>query len=123
MAHVFPDRPLVLGRLFFELVDDDLRDRHLARVEPETERFFPSSRISKFACVSPRIGLPARSTTVTGTSTYWTVMLSLTCADTLAAAKSLDYLLYPDLPVVIPDAVLYEATAAGERSATRCRRS
>lgn len=30
---------------------------------------------------------------------------------TLAAAKSLDYLLYPGLPVVIPDAVFHEATA------------
>jgi hypothetical protein len=29
---------------------------------------------------------------------------------TLAAAKSLDYLLYPGLPVVIPDAVFHEAT-------------
>lgn len=28
---------------------------------------------------------------------------------TLAAAKSLDYLLYPGLPVIIPDAVYYEA--------------
>jgi hypothetical protein len=32
---------------------------------------------------------------------------------TLAAAQSLDYLLYPELPVIIPDAVLYEATRAG----------
>jgi hypothetical protein len=31
---------------------------------------------------------------------------------TLAAARSLDYLLYPGLPVVIPDAVFYEATNA-----------
>jgi hypothetical protein len=31
---------------------------------------------------------------------------------TLAAAQSLDYLLYADLPVVIPDAVFYEATRA-----------
>ena len=31
---------------------------------------------------------------------------------TLAAAQSLDYLLYPDLPVLIPDAVFHEATAA-----------
>ena len=30
---------------------------------------------------------------------------------TLAAADSLEYLLYPDVPVYIPDAVLYEATA------------
>jgi len=37
---------------------------------------------------------------------------------TLAAAKSLDYLLYPELPVVIPDAVFYEATnAAGKLGA------
>ncbi len=31
---------------------------------------------------------------------------------TLAAAQSLDYLLYPELPVLIPDAVFHEATAA-----------
>ncbi|HEY1931004.1 MAG TPA: hypothetical protein VGG99_03245 [Acetobacteraceae bacterium] len=31
---------------------------------------------------------------------------------TLAAAKSLDYLLYPGLPVLIPDAVFHEATGA-----------
>lgn len=31
---------------------------------------------------------------------------------TLAAAKSLDYLLYPDLPVIIPDAVFFEATGS-----------
>ncbi len=31
---------------------------------------------------------------------------------TLAAAQSLDYLLYPALPVLIPDAVFHEATAA-----------
>ena len=31
---------------------------------------------------------------------------------TLAAAQSLDYLLYPALPVIIPDAVFHEATAA-----------
>jgi hypothetical protein len=31
---------------------------------------------------------------------------------TLAVAKSLDYLLYPDLPVLIPDAVFHEATSA-----------
>jgi predicted nucleic acid-binding protein len=30
----------------------------------------------------------------------------------LAAAKSLDYLLYPALPVIIPDAVFHEATAS-----------
>jgi hypothetical protein len=29
---------------------------------------------------------------------------------TLAAARSLDYLLYPALPVIIPDAVFHEAT-------------
>lgn len=29
---------------------------------------------------------------------------------TLAAAQCLDYLLYPELPVIIPDAVFYEAT-------------
>jgi len=31
---------------------------------------------------------------------------------TLAAARSLDYLLYPSLPLLIPDAVFHEATAA-----------
>jgi hypothetical protein len=31
---------------------------------------------------------------------------------TLAVAKSLDYLLYPELPILIPDAVFHEATAA-----------
>jgi hypothetical protein len=31
---------------------------------------------------------------------------------TLAAARSLEYLLYPQLPVIKPDAVFYEATAA-----------
>jgi hypothetical protein len=31
---------------------------------------------------------------------------------TLAAAQSLDYLLYPELPVIIPDAVFHEATSA-----------
>jgi hypothetical protein len=31
---------------------------------------------------------------------------------TLAAARSLDYLFYPALPVLIPDAVFHEATAA-----------
>ena len=37
---------------------------------------------------------------------------------TLAAAQSLDYLLYPALPVVIPDAVFHEATqAAGKLGA------
>jgi len=33
---------------------------------------------------------------------------------TLAAADSLDYLLYPGVPVYIPDAVLYEATRDGK---------
>ena len=32
---------------------------------------------------------------------------------TLAAADSLDYLLYPGVPVHVPDAVLYEATRDG----------
>ena len=37
---------------------------------------------------------------------------------TLAAARSLDYLLYPELPVIIPDAVFFEATnAAGKLGA------
>jgi hypothetical protein len=31
---------------------------------------------------------------------------------TLAVGKSLDYLLYPELPILIPDAVFHEATAA-----------
>ena len=34
---------------------------------------------------------------------------------TLAAAKSLDYLPYPALPVIIPDAVFYEATGSAEK--------
>lgn len=34
---------------------------------------------------------------------------------TLAAARSLDYLLYPELPVVIPDAVFHEATAGASK--------
>jgi len=34
---------------------------------------------------------------------------------TLAAAASLDYLLYPKLPVIIPDAVFHEATSAADR--------
>ena len=33
----------------------------------------------------------------------------------LAAAESLDYLLYPELPVVIPDAVFHEATAGASK--------
>jgi hypothetical protein len=33
---------------------------------------------------------------------------------TLAVAESLDYLLYPAVPVIIPDAVLFEATRKGE---------
>jgi hypothetical protein len=31
---------------------------------------------------------------------------------TLAAAQSLDYLLYPELPMIVPDAVFHEPTAA-----------
>ncbi len=31
---------------------------------------------------------------------------------TLASAQSFDYLLYPALPVIIPDAVFHEATSA-----------
>src|SRR5260370_10888734 len=39
---------------------------------------------------------------------------------TLAAAQGLDYLLYPALPVIIPDAVYYEATgSAGKLGAQR----
>jgi predicted nucleic acid-binding protein len=34
---------------------------------------------------------------------------------TLAAGGSLDYLLLPDIPLIIPDAVFYEATAAADR--------
>jgi hypothetical protein len=34
---------------------------------------------------------------------------------TLAAAQSLDYLLYPELPVIIPDAVFHEATAGANK--------
>lgn len=34
---------------------------------------------------------------------------------TLAAAQSLDYLLYPALPVVIPDAVFHEATSLANK--------
>jgi hypothetical protein len=34
---------------------------------------------------------------------------------TLAAAESLDYLLYPNVPVVIPDAVFYESTRDSAR--------
>ncbi len=34
---------------------------------------------------------------------------------TLAAAGTLDYLLYPGLPVIIPDAVFYEATRQTDR--------
>jgi hypothetical protein len=33
---------------------------------------------------------------------------------TLAAADGLDYLLYPGVPVCVPDAVLYEATVKGD---------
>jgi hypothetical protein len=38
---------------------------------------------------------------------------------TLAAAGTLDYLLYPDLPVIIPDAVFHEATAAAGKLGAR----
>lgn len=34
---------------------------------------------------------------------------------TLAAAQSLDYLLYPALPVILPDAVFYEATVSADK--------
>ena len=34
---------------------------------------------------------------------------------TLAAAQSFDYLLYPKLPVIIPDAVFFEATRAADK--------
>jgi hypothetical protein len=34
---------------------------------------------------------------------------------TLAAADSLDYLLYPNVPVIVPDAVFYEATRDGAK--------
>ncbi len=34
---------------------------------------------------------------------------------TLAAAQRLEYLLYPELPVVIPDAVFYEATRQSDK--------
>jgi hypothetical protein len=34
---------------------------------------------------------------------------------TLAAAHSLDYLLYPALPVIIPDAVFHEAMQAAKK--------
>lgn len=37
----------------------------------------------------------------------------------LAAGRSLDYLLYPQLPVLIPDAVFYEATAATDKLGAR----
>jgi hypothetical protein len=33
---------------------------------------------------------------------------------TLAAADSLDYLLYPEVPVYVPDAFLYEATVKSD---------
>ncbi len=38
---------------------------------------------------------------------------------TLAAADSLDYLLYPGVPVYVPDAVLYEATIRGDALGTQ----
>ena len=31
---------------------------------------------------------------------------------TLAVAKSLDYLLYPELPVIVPDTAIHESIAA-----------
>jgi hypothetical protein len=34
---------------------------------------------------------------------------------TLAAADSLDYLLYPNVPIIIADAVFYEATRDGAK--------
>jgi hypothetical protein len=34
---------------------------------------------------------------------------------TLAVAQSLDYLLYPAIPVIIPDAVFHEATSAADK--------
>jgi hypothetical protein len=38
---------------------------------------------------------------------------------TLAAVQSLDYLLYPSLPVIIPDAVFHEATSAAGKLGAR----
>jgi hypothetical protein len=38
---------------------------------------------------------------------------------TLAAVQSLDYLLYPELPLIIPDAVFHEATAAAGKLGTQ----
>jgi hypothetical protein len=38
---------------------------------------------------------------------------------TLAAADVLDYLLYPGVPVYIPDAVLYEATVNSRTKYTK----
>jgi hypothetical protein len=38
---------------------------------------------------------------------------------TLAAAQRLDYLLYPDLPVIVPDAVFYEATRQIDKLGTQ----
>ena len=38
---------------------------------------------------------------------------------TLAAAQSLDYLLYPQLPVIVPDAVFHEATFAAGKPISR----
>src|SRR6266542_1542147 len=42
--------------------------------------FFPPSYTSKFAAVSPRMGLPPESTTDTGTSTMRTLTVSCICA-------------------------------------------
>jgi hypothetical protein len=41
---------------------------------------------------------------------------------TLAAAQSLDYLLYPALPVIIPDAVFHEATHAAGKLGAQAQR-
>lgn len=46
---------------------------------------------------------------------------------TLAAAETLDYLLYPRVPVIVPNAVLYEATRESQalvrRRSSRGRRA
>src|ERR1051326_6894320 len=47
-------------------------------------RSFPWSINRKFAFVRPRIAVPLESTTVTGTSTTLTLMLSFNCANALA---------------------------------------
>lgn len=43
------------------------------------------------------------------------IVLDMSPLITLAAAERLDYLLYPELPVIIPDAVFYEATRQIDR--------